>query len=156
MKSFSVHYKFSQHFDFPPRAAYNWCTDYNPDDIQMGGQRGRRGIRWLNEGALMLTDTYFKGKSRIVKKRLVKLYPEILTWTNTRISAEGRYSQFLYQIIRERGGSRLLFTGNQIFAGKASASKRAAMARRLAREDAALWRNFAKAMARDLAGQESK
>jgi hypothetical protein len=151
MKSFSVHYGFSQHFDAPPRAAYAWCTDYDPEDIDLGGQRGKRSIRWLNEDVLVLTDTYFVGKRRVVKKRLVKLYPERLWWTNTRISREGRYSQFLYQIVPERGGSRLYFTGSQMFAGQASAPRREALAKKLAEEDSALWRNFAKAMAKDLA-----
>ena len=152
MNSFSVHYKFSQHFDFPARAAYEWSTDYDAGDIELSGQRGKRSIRRLNEDALILTDTYFTGSGKIVKRRLVKLYPENLSWTNTRISAEGRYSQFLYQIVLERGGSRLLFTGNQIFAGRANASRRAALAKKLAREDSALWRNLTKAMAKDLAG----
>jgi hypothetical protein len=151
VKSFCVHYKFSQHFDFSPRTAYNWCTDYQPSDINLGGEKGMRSIRWINDGALVLTDTYFRGKSKVVKKRLVKLFPEILTWTNTRISSEGRYSQFLYQIVPEPGGSRLLFTGNQIFAGEASASRRAAMAKRLASEDAGLWRKLSRAMSEDLA-----
>jgi hypothetical protein len=150
MKSFSVHYRFSQRFDFPARAAYKWCTDYDPGDIQLGGQRGKRSIQWLIEDALILTDTYFTGKRKVVKKRLVRLYPERLLWTNTRISAEGRYSQFLYRIVPEPGGSRLVFTGNQIIAGKASASRRAALAKKLAKEDSALWRIFAKEMAKDL------
>jgi hypothetical protein len=151
MESFSVHYRFTQHFDFPARAAYRWCTDYDSGDIDLGGERGKRSIRWLNEDVLILTDTYFTGKVNIVKKRLIKLYPERLWWTNTRISRDGRYSQFLYRVVPERGGSRLYFTGSQMFAGRATASGRAALARRLAREDSALWRNFAKAMAKDLA-----
>ena len=150
MKSFSVHYRFSQHFDVPARKAYAWCTDYDPGDIELGRQKGRRRIRWLNDTALVLTDSYFTGKSTVVKRRLIKLYPESLWWTNTRISADGKYSQFLYQIAPEPGGSRLVFTGNQVFAGTAGASRRVALARQLAREDAALWRVYAKEMAKDL------
>jgi len=156
MKSFSVHYKFSQHFDVPARKAYDWCTAYDPSDIELGGQKGSRSIRWLNDTALVLTDSYFTGKSKVVKRRLIKLYPESLWWTNTRISADGKYSQFLYQILPEPGGSRLVFTGNQIFAGTAGASRRAALARQLAKEDAELWRVYAKEMAKDLAKREAK
>lgn len=156
MKSFSVHYRFSQHFDFPARKAYDWCTNYDPGDIELGGGKGRRKIQWLNESALILTDTYFAGRRNIVKRRLIKLYPGILWWTNTRVSADGKYSQFLYQITPEPGGSRLLFIGNQIFAGSASASRRAALARQLAKEDSAFWKVLAKAMAKDLGGKRSK
>ena len=154
MRSFAVHYKFSQHFDIHARKAYEWCTDYEAGDIELGGEKGRRSVRWLNDSALILTDSYFTEKGKVVKKRLVKLYPENLCWTNTRVSADGRYSQFLYQISAEPGGSRLTFTGNQIFAGTATRSRRAAMARELAAEDAALWRSFAKAMAKDLSGKK--
>ena len=156
VKSFSVHYRFTQHFGFPARKAYDWCTDYDPGDIELGGQKGKRSIRYLNEDTLVLTDTYFKGGGKVVKKRLVKLYPKSLSWTNTRISKENRYSQFLYQIFPERSGSRLMFTGSQMFAGTASESKRAAMAKQIAREDSAEWRILAKAMAKDLAEQEVK
>jgi len=151
VKSFSVHYTFSQHFDFPARRAYEWCTDYDPNDWALMGVKGRRSIRRLNEDTIILTDTHSKGKSKTVRNRLVRLYPEILSWTNTRISTEGRHSQFLYQIFAEHGGSRLVFTGNQIFAGQATRSRRAALAKQLAKEDAALWKNLAKAMAKDLA-----
>ena len=151
MKSFAVHYTFSQHFDFPARRAYEWCTDFEPGDIELGGQSGARRIRWLNEDTVVLTDTYFDGKSKVVKKRLVRLYPKILSWTNTRISVDGKYSQFLYQILPERGGSRLVFTGNQLFPGAASASKRASRAKQIRKEDSAEWRIFARAMAKDLA-----
>lgn len=152
MRSFSVHYKFTQHFDFPARTAYEWCTDYDPGDIRLGGGNGERRIRRLNEDTLVLTDTYFSGKRREVKRRLVKLYPKNLSWTNTRISPEAKYSQFLYQILPERGGSRLVFTGSQMFSGSATASRRAALARKIAKEDSAQWKILAKAMAKDLSG----
>lgn len=151
MKSFSVHYRFSQHFDVPARRAYSWCTDYDSNDLQLGGLRGKRRIQRLNEDTLILTDTQFAGKHKTVKKKLVKLYPKSLSWTNTRISTEGRYSQFLYQILPERGGSRLVFTGSQMVPGTAGASRRAALAKKIAKEDSAEWRNFAKAMTKDLA-----
>jgi hypothetical protein len=151
MKSFAVHYTFSQHFDVPARHAYRWCTDFQPGDLELGGQKGERKIQWLNEDTVILTDTQVTGRTKAVKKRLVRLYPKNMSWTNTRISADGRYSQFLYQISSESRGSRLVFTGNQLFDGMASASKRAAIAKQLAKEDSAEWRVFAKAMAKDLA-----
>ncbi len=55
-----------------------------------------------------------------------------------------------YQIFPERGGSRLVFTGSQMVPGEGSASRRAALAKKIVKEDSAEWRIFAKAMAKDL------
>lgn len=151
MDSYSVHFRFSQHFDFPPEMAYRWCTDYEPGDIKLQGNKGSRRVKWTNDDTVVLTDTNFKGSVRVAKRKLIRLYPELLTWTNTRISDEGRHSQFLYQVVSEEGGSRLDFTGSQVFQGrKPSAAKIQAMAAELTREDSAIWRNLARAMARDL------
>ena len=154
MKSFSVHYGFTQHFDFPPRAAYRWCVNYDPGDLKIVGENGVRKIRKLNEDTLILTDTFFTRKGNVVRKRLIKLYPESLSWTNTRVSPEARHSQFLYRILPEKGGSRLVFTGSQMFPGTATASRRAALARKLAGEDVSWWKHFAKAMDADLGKRE--
>ena len=151
MNSYSVHFKFSQHFDFPAEAAYRWCTDYEPGDIQLHGKDGLRRIRWVNGDTVLLTDIEFTGSEKTAKRKLVRLYPETLSWTNTRLSSEGRHSQFLYQIVAEKKGSRLDFTGSQVFSGKRpSPAKLATMAAELAKEDSTTWRNLARAMARDL------
>lgn len=151
MDSYSVHFKFSQHFDFPPEKAYRWCTDYEPGDIKLQGNNGVRRVQWIDEDTAVLTDINFTGAKRVAKRKLIRLYPERLLWTNTRLSPEGRHSQFLYEIVAEGGGSRLDFTGSQVFLGKKpSAAKLQAMAAELTREDSAAWRNLAKAMAKDL------
>jgi len=156
MESYSVHFKFSQHFDFPAEEAYAWCTDYDSGDIGLAGQRGRRSIQRINEDTLVLTDTYFTDGGKVVRKKLVRLYPESLSWTNTRISAEGRFSQFLYRIIPEAEGSRLEFTGSQVLPGKKpSAKKVAALAKKYAEEDSDSWRNLAEAMERDLGSRHT-
>jgi hypothetical protein len=153
VNSYSVHFKFTQHFDFPPEEAYSWCTDYQPEDIRLQGNDGVRKVQWVNEDTVVLTDITFTGTRKVAKRRLVRLYPERLSWTNTRISSEGRHSQFLYDIVAEKGGSRLDFTGSQVVLGKRpSPAKLAAMAAELVKEDSATWRNLAKAMARDLSG----
>jgi len=151
VNSYSVHFKFSQHFDFPAEAAYRWCTDYEPGDIKLHGKDGLRRIRWVNGDTVLLTDIEFTGSEKTAKRKLVRLYPETLSWTNTRLSSEGRHSQFLYQIVAEKKGSRLDFTGSQVFSGKRpSPTKLAAMAAELAKEDSTTWRNLARAMARNL------
>jgi len=151
VNSYSVHFKFSQHFDFPAEAAYRWCTDYEPGDIRLHGKDGLRRIRWVNGDTVLLTDIEFTGSEKTAKRKLVRLYPETLSWTNTRLSSEGRHSQFLYQMVAEKKGSRLDFTGSQVFSGKRpSPAKLATMAAELAKEDSTTWRNLARAMARDL------
>jgi len=152
VETYSVHYGFSQHFDFPPQAAFLWCTDYAPEDIELMGEKGRRKVKRLNEDTFVLNDKYKTKEGKVVKKRLVRVYPERLSWTNTRVSKDGRHSQFLYQIVaEERGGSRLDFVGSQIFTGKKPGkAKLDGMAKQLATDDSAAWRNLAKAMAKDL------
>jgi hypothetical protein len=154
MKSYSVHFRFSQHFNFPAEEAYKWCTDYDSGDIRLAGDRGSRAVRRINEDTLILTDTYLTDKGKVARKKLVRLYPEIYSWTNTRISAEGRFSQFLYQIIPEAEGSRLEFRGSQVIPGKKPpAPKLAALARKTVKEDLQSWRNLAMAMEEDLGGR---
>ena len=151
MKSYSLNIRISQHFDFPAEEAYKWCTDYDPGDIGLAGDRGSRAVRRINDDTLVLTDTYFTDKGKVARKKLVRLYPETHSWTNTRISTEGRFSQFLYQIIPEAEGSRLEFTGSRVIPGKKPpAPKLAALARKEVKEDTQTWRTLAKAMEEDL------
>ncbi len=151
MKSYSVHFGFSQHFDFTAQQAFAWCTDYAPGDLNLMGERGTRSVRRINEDTFVLTDEYVREEGNVIKEKAVRIYPERLCWTNTRISKNGMLSQFLYQIVPEKGGSRLEFTGAQIFDGRRPTPKKlAAIAKQLTKEDSASWRNLAKAMAEDL------
>ena len=59
MNSYSVHFRFSQHFDFPPEKAYRWCTDYDPGDIKLQGNVGVRESHWVNKDTVLLTDIDF-------------------------------------------------------------------------------------------------
>jgi hypothetical protein len=155
METYSVHFSFRQHFDFPASKAFAWCTDYSPDDLYMMGENGRRKVKRANEDTFILRDEYGGGEEGVLRTRVstkvVRIYPERLSWTNTRTSSDGRYSQFLYQIVPEEGGSRLEYVGSQVFPGKKpGAKKMAEVAKRLTEEDSRSWRNLARAMARDL------
>src|SRR2546426_7234465 len=151
MKSYSVHFRFSQHFDFPAEEAYKWCTDYDPSDIELAGDKGSRAVRRVNEDTLVLTDTYLTDKGKVARKKLVRLYPETHSWTNTRISAEGRFSQFLYQIIPEAGGSRLEFMGSRVIPGKKPpAPKLARLTRKGAQEGVQTGRELGEARGKGL------
>ena len=151
--SYSVHYSFSQRFEFPARDAYNWSMDYRADDIERLGKKGTRRVRRVNDDTLVLTDIYFSEKGgRESKRRLIRMYPELLTMVNTRLSADGLHSQFIYRFMDEAdGGSRLDFTGAQVFYGeRPSAPRIASLARELMKEDSAIWVRLARAMKKDL------
>ncbi len=152
MPLISVDFEFSQRFEVPAEEAYAWATDYRPDDPVLLGWRGRRKIERVCEGTIVLTDTVLKeGGGRVTKKRLIRLYPERLTWINTHLSGPNRHSQFLYEVTPDgRNASRLRFTGREIRSSKPmSARKLQALAAELRKDDAALWRGLARAMEAD-------
>ncbi len=160
MDTYSVHFRFRQHFEFPPEAAFAWCTDYSPGDIELMGNEGSRKIRRVNDDTFILTDEFKPADEKVIRnsrsRKVVRIYPELLSWTNTRVSSDGRYTQFLYQIVSEDGGSRLEYTGSQIFPGRKPGPKKlASIAKRLTDEDSASWRSLARAMEKDLGGRPS-
>ena len=127
--------------------------------LALGPRRVPRKVEWLSPDALLLTDTIPKGRGTDSKTRLVRLYPKRLAWTNTHVRGSSRHSQFLYELAPSgRGTSRLEFTGLQLLrlARRPSARATATLGRTLAREDAALWRVLARAMARDLGARRAR
>jgi hypothetical protein len=151
--SFSVHYSFSQRFDFPAKDAYEWSMDYRTDDIATMGKKGTRRIQKINDDTLVITDTIKQADGgRVRKVRLIRMYPEILMMVNTRLSEDGLHSQFVYDFVEEgKDRSRLDFTGSQVFYGeKPSPSKTKSLAKEIAEEDAQIWVVLAKAMKEDL------
>ncbi len=148
----SLSYRFTVLLPLPPEAAFHWATDFRPDDLALTGQTGTRTVEWIADDALFLTDTLRTPRGPVTKRRLVRLLPERLAWTNTHLSGPTRYSQYLYELTPVgRRRSRLTFTILQLerSARRPSAAARAARARTVAREDAHTWRTFARAMARD-------
>jgi hypothetical protein len=90
--------------------------------------------------------------------RLVRVFPDILTWTNTRLSDAGKHSQFIYQIVPDGvNASRLEFTGAQVEnAGtRPSEPELVAVAEEYAKTDALIWVHLAAAMKKDLAPRHS-
>jgi|SRR5208282_3675930 len=153
MPLYSLPYRFSVRLPAPPDAAFRWATDFRSDDLSLSGRVGTRKVDWLTPDALLLTDTIPKGSGTDSKTRLVRLYPKRLAWTNTHVRGSSLHSQFLYELTPSgRGASRLEFTGLQLLrlARRPSARAIATLGRALAREDTALWRALARAMARDL------
>jgi hypothetical protein len=151
----SVRYGFSQRFPFPRDRVFAWATDYDPGDLARMGLTGRRGIRRLTDDAFVLTDTYETPAGAVRKQRLVRLFADRYAWTNTHLSGPNRHSQFLYELAAEGAeASRLDFTGLALVYAEAALGPRevAALARQAARDDAAVWKRLARALARDLRG----
>ncbi len=152
MDSYTVRYEFSQGFDVSAGEAFRWCTDYRADDWELMGKKGTRRIAHINEDTLILTDTVEMKAGASTKKRLVRLNPERLAWTNTHLTGANKHSQFWYQIVEEgRAKSRLDFSGMQVYYGpRPSPQKLSATSRELKDEDAGMWKLLARAMNREL------
>ncbi len=146
-------YRFSTRLPASADAAYRWAVDYAPDDPARMGQQGRRRIEVVAPRTILLTDTIVRDGRTVTKQRLVRLRPRDRAWTNTHIGGPTRHSQFFYRIVpRGRRGSSLEFIGLQVERAPRplTPTQLARRAREVAREDAALWRRLARAMASDL------
>jgi hypothetical protein len=155
MRPLSVPFAFSRRFPFPADRAFAWAVDYDPGDIVRMGRSGGRSIRRLADDAFVLTDTMETPSGAIRKRKLVRVYPALRAWVNTTLAGPGRLSQFHYQIVAEGPRrSRLDFHGLQLLWDRPALTvpprERERMARQLAREDGAIWKHLARAMARDL------
>jgi hypothetical protein len=150
----SVHYAFRQRFPLRAERAFRWCVDYRAEDLELEGLNGRRRVRWLADDLVGLTDTVRESAGRpVTKTRLVRIRPPERAWTSTHLSGPNRHSQFWYRIEPDgRSGSHLRYEALHVERRTASPSPSAmrALARRLAREDAAAWRRLASAMETDL------
>ncbi len=146
-------YRFTSRLPASADAAYRWAVDYAPDDPARMGQQGRRRIEIVAPRTILLTDTIVQDGRTVTKKRLVRLRPRDRAWTNTHVGGPTRHSQFFYRIVpRGRRASSLEFIGLQVERAPRSltSAQLARRAREVAREDADLWRQLARAMASEL------
>jgi hypothetical protein len=155
MPIYSLQYSFRQSLDAPARAAYAWCTDFEPSDGKLFPVKWVRSVRWLSEDTLMLTDTtYPAGRTQRIH-RLVHLNPSQMAWTNTHVDGPFRHSQYWYRIVPD--GSRrchLEFQGFRLVTSSRSLTRPeiARMAASERRSDSSLWRSrIAPALKSDLA-----
>jgi hypothetical protein len=157
--SYTVHYTFNQSFPFPAREVYEWSTDFREDDWPRTGGQGTRKVEKLDDTTIILTDTRDEGGKPVTKVRLVRLFPAMNMWTNTRISKLGKHSQFIYQIVPDGpSASHLVFSGAQIESARTrpSTSKVAASAKKYTELDSLIWVNLAAAMEKDLGPRRSR
>ena len=151
----NVNYRFSQRFRVSAERAYQWCTDYDPNDLALMQEKGRRKIKWISKNALILVDTAYVGDGRtkkaVSKTKLVRLNPMEKSWTNTHIAGPVKYSQFLYKIVREgKDRSRLDFRGLQLEPREMTREEVAALVRKVREEDSLAWKHLARAMEEEL------
>ena len=144
---------FTQPLKVSAQRAYAWATDYRPQDIELLGKEGRRNAKHLNEDTIVLSDVFVTPTGKVTKKKLIRLYPEHLRWTNTHITGPNRHSQFLYELVASgKNACKLVFTGRQVFTSPQPLSKaaQAKMTAELLRDDQAMWKRLAVVMAKDL------
>ena len=109
---YSVKYGFNQQLGLPAREAFDWCTDYQPNDLGLMKESGKRRISKITDDTIVLIETLPKDGRPITKTKLVRLNRSKLSWTNTHITGPNRHSQFLYKLVPEgKARSRLYFEG---------------------------------------------
>ena len=153
MALWTMQYRFRQGFRVSAKEAYEWCTDYDADDLERMGDHGTRRVRWLSDDLALLTDRFAGDGHPFVKEKLVHLIPSRLSWTSTHLSGPIRLSQFLYSISsRSTRRSVLEFTGLQVESRRSNPTpaRRAAAAEQLRRTDSAAWRRLARHLHADL------
>jgi hypothetical protein len=151
---YAIRYRFRQRFPVPARKAYEWCTDFSPEDyVLMGEKAAKRQIRHVTASTIILTDTFHMGMDYVEKQKLVQLYTDRLCWVSTHLTGPNRYSQFIYEISAEgKSASHLDFTAlNLEYERKKLDSDGAkSLADKLKKEDSAAWKLLVKAMVKEL------
>lgn len=141
----SMRYHFRQSFRAPARAAFAWCTQYEPADARLFSSKRTRSVRWLNPDTVILTDVTFPEGRPLRIRRLVRIDPDQLAWTNTHLDGPFRHSQFWYRIVSD-GPSKchLEFDGLklQAFSRRPSAAKIARLAAQERAADSSDWRTL--------------
>ena len=150
----SVRYHFSQRFSVSAKKAFNWCTDFDPDDYVLMGEEGiERHITHITDSTIILKDIFRSGPGQVEKQKLVQLYPDQLLWVSTHLTGPNMYSQFLYVISpKGKDASVLSFTAFHIDYGNKTSDKTDAklLAYKLRTDDANAWMLLAKAMTKEL------
>jgi len=146
----AVRYYFIQRFVVSAQSAFDWCTNFDPEDhLLMGDADAKRQVSHITNDTIILNDSFPSSSGPIEKQKLVQLYPSKLSWTSTHLTGPNKYSQFLYKITSQgKGFSTLNFTGLHIEYDEKVDTEQ--LAGRLCREDADAWKLLAKAMEGDL------
>jgi hypothetical protein len=151
IRAYSIKYAFNQSLAVPAQVAFDWCTDYQPNDFAIMKEKGRRDVQKITDDTILLTETARKNNRSIKKTKLVRLNRPSLSWTNTHIAGPNRHSQFLYKIVPEgKTRCRLHFQGLLVQYSRKPLNHHQLnrIAREECREDSTVWRHLAAALKR--------
>ncbi len=148
----AIHYSFSQTFKVSAHRAFEWCTDYSPDDMKlMQEENATRRIQSVSDDTIVLVDTYASPNGNVVKKKLVCLYPDWLTWTSTHLTGPNKYSQFVYEITPQaEKKSCLTFSAHILDYHIRDSAETEEFSKELKRIDSENWKLLAKRMKEDI------
>jgi hypothetical protein len=149
----TIHYSFTQSFNVAARRAFEWCTDYTPEDMTLVQEgNATREVQHIADDLIILVDTFLNEGMRVVKQKLVCLYPNRLTWTSTHLMGPNKYSQFLYEITPQTDKQCCLkFTASHLDYGvRKSRQETENLKEELKRTDSEIWKRLAKAMEKQL------
>ncbi|MFZ0698624.1 MAG: hypothetical protein WAN74_00265 [Thermoplasmata archaeon] len=114
----TARYRFRKNFRVSADEAYSWLTDFGADDLKLMGGTGTRDVHRLTPDVYLLVDHIRRNGRKVLKAKLVHLYPKGHARISTYIGGPSNRSQFVYQIEpRGRHRSRFTFTGLQMEEG---------------------------------------
>jgi hypothetical protein len=143
----AVRYDFCQHFAIPAHKAYQWCTDFTPEDhALMGEDKIERQVKRLTDTPVILKETLH------TNERNVEKHPNRLCWISTHLTGPNKYSQFIYEVTAEgKSASRLNFTALHIEHEEETLKENAdLLAEKLCNYDSNVWKLLAQTMEKEL------
>jgi hypothetical protein len=152
LHAYSVKYGFNQSLSAPAERAFEWCTDYRPDDLATMREAGRRTIRRIASDSIILMETIPKRNGAIRRAKLVRLNRPELSWISTHISGPNRHSQFLYRLAPEgKTRCRLYFKGLLVCYSRKPLTglQLLKIGREERRADSTAWRHLAAALRKE-------
>lgn len=155
----STPYEFTQHFAVSAAEAFAWCTDYDPKDFNLMGNKGYRKATWVTDDTVLLEDTTYHDGKAATKKKVVKIDRERMTYFNFHLTGANKNSLYFYRIIPEgESKSRLEYTGYELTYPKKAPTKRQEAATAKADDAARIreWGLLAKAMEKELRRKRGK
>lgn len=149
----STRYEFSQHFRVSAEAAFRWCTDYDPLDHALMGNKGVRKATWVSDETVILEDTLYPAGRAVTRTKVVKIDRERMSYYNFHLTGPNKNSLYVYRITPDgEGESRLDYTGYELSYPKRAPTKKQMAAAAEADEASRTleWGRLAKAMEEEL------
>jgi hypothetical protein len=138
-------YQIRQVFRVPLPFAFQWCTDYTPEDGQLAGDGHRRRILSRNGRKIVYETLYDYPEGWFWSRQTVRLHPPD-KWTAL---AEGNYRNWdLVYSLRSLGKERTEFTFRGVRTPEGVGTKNPSQ-RAMKAELNEMWKNFGKAMRAD-------